>query len=102
MTDTGTGSMERVISPGTDVVASMANDFKAELQRAVGTGAERLVIDLQGVETVDSIGIWVIVSAHNAMKQAGGSIAITNVTQDIYKLFTVMRLDEHFEIHSAN
>ena len=93
---------EKVVAPRKDIVASMASDFKKVLGDAIAEKIDKLVIDLDGVETVDSAGIGVIVSAYNSMKKAGGSISITNVNPDTYKLFKAMRLDEHFDIGSMN
>jgi anti-anti-sigma factor len=79
-------------------VASTATAFTDELRQAVQGGADKLVIDLKGVDTVDSVGIQVIASAHNSMKKTGGSIAVTHATRGICNLFKALKLDEHLNV----
>ena len=61
-------------------------------------GVKKLVVDLNGVEMVDSVGIGVLVAAHNSISKNGGHMSLSNVSQDIYNLFKTMRLDQHFEV----
>ena len=94
-------SDEKVIKPGRDIVASMAADFRQDLLKEVESGVKRLVVDLDDVEMVDSVGIGVLVAAHNSLSKNGGQMAVSNVSQDIFNLFKVMRLDQHFEVVPA-
>ena len=87
-----------VVKPGKDVVASMANEFRSQLHKLVQEEPRELVIDLAGVEMVDSVGIGVIIATHNSLNKAGGSLRVTNVASDIFTLFSTMRLDHHFTI----
>ncbi len=89
---------QTTIKPGQDVVASMANDFKAELQSLIQELPEELIIDLEGVEMVDSVGIGVMIATHNSLLKTGGKIKVINVAEDIFNLFSTMRLDRHFPI----
>ncbi len=87
-----------IVKPGKDVVASMANDFRTQLHELVQKSPNELVIDLDGVEMVDSVGIGVIIATHNSLSKNGGSLRVTNVASDIFTLFCTMRLDHHFTI----
>jgi anti-anti-sigma factor len=91
-------SGEKVIKPGKDIVASMAADFRQDLLKEVAGGVKNLVVDLDGVEMVDSVGIGVLVAAYNSISKNGGHMAVSNVSEDIYNLFRTMRLDQHFEV----
>jgi stage II sporulation protein AA (anti-sigma F factor antagonist) len=65
------GSIEVVSDPdGTPVVRlrgevdiSNANDLGAELERIVGTGTRRLVVDMSALEFMDSSGIAMLLHA---------------------------------------
>lgn len=94
-------SEERTIKPGKDIVASMAADFRQDLLNEVASGVKKLVVDLNGVEMVDSVGIGVLVAAYNSLSKNGGHMAVSNVSSDIYNLFKTMRLDQHFEVRPA-
>ena len=92
---------EKVIRPGGDIVASMAADFRQDLLKEVESGTKRLVVDLNEVEMVDSVGIGVLVATHNSLSKNGGQMAVSNASEDIFKLFKTMRLDQHFQVTPA-
>ncbi len=87
-----------LVKPGQDVVASMANEFRSELHNLVQESPEIIIIDLDGVEMVDSVGIGVMIATHNSLNKAGGELKVTNVAKDIFSLFCTMRLDRHFTV----
>jgi len=90
-----------IVQPGKDVVASMAEDFKKDLLSAINTYEGKVVIDLAGVEMVDSVGIGVIIAAHNTLSQAGRSLKVINVVKDVFGLFSTMRLNRRFTVEEA-
>jgi len=92
---------QSIIKPGVDIVASMAEDFKNELLPIINESSGELVIDLQGAEMVDSVGIGVIIASHNTLKQKDRELKIINVAKDIYGLFTTMRLNQRFTVEVA-
>ncbi len=92
---------QTIVKPGMDVVASMAEDFKNELLSVINEGTSEVVIDLDGVEMVDSVGIGVIIAAHNSLNQSGRKLKVINVTNDVYGLFTTMRLNRRFTVEAA-
>ena len=92
---------KKTIKPGKDIIASMAEDFRKRLLKMVKQGIKDLTIDLSGVEMVDSVGLGVLIAAHNSLEDAGGSLKIKNVSKDIYNLIKIMRLDQHFEVTAA-
>ncbi|MFH1156084.1 MAG: STAS domain-containing protein [Pseudomonadota bacterium] len=90
-----------IIRPGTDIVASMAGDLKNELLEAINDCNGGLVIDLAGVDMVDSVGIGVIIATHNTLNQSGRSLRVINVSKDVYGLFSTMRLNRRFAVEAA-
>ena len=89
------------IRPGIDVVASMAEDFKNELLSAINDSKGDFYIDLGGVEMVDSVGIGIIIAAHNTLSQDSRELKVINVVNDVYGLFTTMRLNRRFTVEEA-
>ena len=57
------------------------NAFKEVLEN----GKNNIVFDMSGVDFVASRGIWVILEAQKACKQANGELVITNVSDNILK-----------------
>jgi anti-anti-sigma factor len=86
------------VKPGTDVIASELAEFRPVLKTIVNDGAMELVIDLDGVAMIDSMGIGLIIAAHNSLKKSGGRLEAVNLSKDIHTLFKHMRLDQHFTV----
>ena len=89
---------QKIIKPGKDIVASMAEDFRKKLLKLVEKGIKDLAVDLAGAEMVDSVGLGILIAAHNSLNNAGGRLTITNASEDIYRLLKTMRVDQHFEV----
>ncbi len=101
MSEIITNGDQTTIKPGEDVVASMAESFKGELLSAVNSSQGNLIIDLAGVNMVDSVGIGVIIAAHNSLHQSNRQLKVINVAQDILGLFSTMRLNRRFTVEAA-
>lgn len=92
---------ENAVRPGADIVASMTDDLRKQLIEMVDKGVKQLELDLSDVEMVDSVGLGVIIAAHNSLNASGGKLTVTNVSEDIYRLFKTMRLNQHFDVQQA-
>ena len=95
------GSAKSVIKPDRDIVASGAEDLKIKLTKLVKKGLKELTIDFAGVEVIDSVGLGVVIATHNSLNNTGGKLKIINTSEDIFRLFQTMRLDQHFEVSMA-
>ncbi|MDY6905703.1 MAG: STAS domain-containing protein [Thermodesulfobacteriota bacterium] len=89
------------VKPQTNLVASMADEFRAELQALVREKPGQIIIDMNGVEMVDSVGIGVMIAVHNSLSKSEGILKIINADKNIYNLFKTMRLDRHFAVEQA-
>lgn len=88
-----------VLRPGEDIVASMASRFKETLRKAAADHPGGLTIDMAGVEMIDSVGLGLLVAAHNSLAKQSGKLTLVNVSQDILSLLRAMRLDKHFRVN---
>ncbi len=91
-----------LVIPKTDIVASMADEFKAELKALIQETSCDLTLDLTGVEIVDSVGIGVIIATHNSLKNKGKKLKVINISVNIYSLLNTMNLGRHFTIEKVN
>jgi len=87
-----------VIKPGRDIVASAVDEFRGEIVSILEQGAAGLVIDMGGVEMIDSVGIGLLIAAHNSLAKKNAVLELRNVSADIQSLFRTMRLERHFSI----
>jgi len=90
-----------VVKPGRDIVSSMAQEFKAELKDLADKGVKELTVDLDGVEMIDSIGMGLLIAAHNSLAKNGGKLKVVHPSEDILRLLRTMRLDKHFEVEAS-
>lgn len=86
------------ISLEVDLVASQLATIRARIKSLVDQGASSLEIDMAKVRMVDSMGIGLLVAAHNSLSRRGGALRIKNLSDDLVKLFKSMRLDQRFQL----
>ncbi|MDP3428245.1 MAG: ATP-binding protein [Humidesulfovibrio sp.] len=84
-----------------NVSAKNTQDLRDLFKRHLSDGARNLELDFSKVGSIDSVGIGLLVATHNSLAKAGGSLSLSNVSQDISQLFTLMRLDKHFHVAQA-
>jgi anti-sigma B factor antagonist len=68
------------------------------MQQMIDSGVTNLIVDMREVELVDSTGIGVLIGIQNNLKLKNGTLKLINVSDDIQKMFRIMRLDKHIEI----
>ncbi len=93
---------EITVKPGRNIIASLADEFRAELHALVQEKPDQITIDMTGVEMVDSVGIGVMIAVHNSLTKNGGTLKIKNADKNIRNLFSTMRLDRHFSVEGAS
>ena len=88
-------SKQVFIAPRKDIVASEAQELRRKIFSIIGEKPGKLVVDLENVNVVDSIGLGVLISARNHLKKSGGELVVTNVSKEICQLLKQMHLDRH-------
>jgi len=87
-----------IVIPDCDIVASTADALKKELKLAIDDAPESLTIDLSKVVMIDSMGLGVLIAAHNSLKKNDQKLRIIKASKDILSLLRNMRLHQHFMI----
>jgi anti-anti-sigma factor len=90
-----------VVKPGKNLVASVISEFSDELKALTKSSPKEIIIDLEGVDMVDSLGMGILIATHNSLLAQNAVLRVVNVNPDIYNAFVVMRLNHHFEITKA-
>lgn len=65
----------------------------------VGSGAYRIVVDLEGVEFLDSTGLGVLVGGLKKVRAHGGSLQLVCTQERLLKIFRITGLAKVFAIH---
>jgi len=86
---------------GDNLVSETVEDLRGTLKKLLSEQLNRIVVNFQSVEMIDSMGIGLMVSTHNTLTARGGELIITNLSSDLLELFSVMRLNEFFTIEGA-
>ena len=92
---------QAVLRPAVNIVASEIDVLRTEFKQLLAEGVMELIIDLSDVQMIDSMGLGVLISAHNSLKKAGGTLSVINASKELYNLFRSMRLTQHFSVTSA-
>ena len=72
--------------------------FNDEIRHALAARRFRLVIDLSGVDKIDSAGLGTLLYARAELRRAGGGLALANLRPAHMHLLLVARLETVFNI----
>lgn len=88
---TVTGEVDLATAPGLD----------DELVALLDGGSTRLVVDLAGVDFLDSSGLGVLVKALKRTREKDGSLDLVVTSERILKVFRITGLDTVIPIHAT-
>ena len=83
---------------GRILVGESSQQFHKTVREAIAGGAHKLVLQLAGVNYIDSSGVGEIVSALAAAKQAGGELRLADLTPKVRDLMKMTNLNRLFEL----
>ena len=81
-----------------DIYTSL--DLKATLEDNVNQDGLEVVIDMEGLNYIDSSGIGILIKALNYVQGFNGKLSVANLKPVIEKVFKVSGLTSYFEILS--
>ena len=82
-----------------EIDLSTAAVFKETVYKVIEAGKIDVVIDLTGLEFMDSTGLGVLVAALKKTSTEGGSIRLICDKRSILKVFNITGLDKVFSIY---
>jgi anti-sigma B factor antagonist len=92
------GGANLVVQVDGEIHASTAPEFAERLNAAVEGGKTGIVLDLTGVEFIDSTGLSVLLSGLRKVTRVGGDMVIACANPTVLRLFEITKLDSTFEI----
>jgi anti-sigma B factor antagonist len=75
--------------------------LKEQLAGLAGGGRPRIVVDLEGVEFLDSTALGVLISGLKRCREAGGDLALAAPRDPVRKVLSITGLDRVFPIHDT-
>jgi anti-sigma B factor antagonist len=75
--------------------------LKEELAELVDRGRNKLVVNLEGIEFLDSTGLGVLIGALRRCRESDGALALAAPTEAVRKVLRITGLDQVFPIHDT-
>ena len=72
-------------------------EFRKKVNEVVANGQVKLILDLSGVEYIDSSGIGMLVEKANTVRQRHGDIKLVRLTRRTQSLLSTLKLQMVFE-----
>lgn len=69
--------------------------FQETVRRAVSEGTKRFVIDLSGVERIDSCGIGILAASIFSVQKAGGGMVLAALPEHIQRMLGLTMFLDH-------
>lgn len=88
-----------VVSATGEIDVFTAPQLEQELGRLTSDGRHDLVVDLSGVDFLDSTGLAVLVKTLKRVKEADGSLAVVVSHDRVAKVFRLTGLDTLIPLH---
>lgn len=90
-----------VLAPIGEVDLSTAPRIRQEGVRAVAGGARHLVIDLGGVDFMDSLGVGVLVALRKRVASVGGSLRLARPEPQVQRVLSLAGADQVMDVVST-
>lgn len=63
------------------------------VRRLIEEGARKVIVDLSGLDNIDSAGIGVLVACSGLLDQSGGHMRVAGARGSVAKVFEVVHMD---------
>lgn len=90
-----------VVTVSGDLDLHTAPQLRSELSAQARRGHARIVVDLDGVTFLDSVGLGVLVGARNLLLEVNGTLDVVCGNERLLRLFRLTALDQLFPLHAS-
>jgi anti-sigma B factor antagonist len=90
-----------VISVSGEIDVYTAPSLRERLNELVASGHYNLVVDMEGVEFLDSTGLGVLVGGLKRVRSHDGTLRLVCAQEKILKVFRITGLTKVFPIHAT-
>ena len=98
LSEESSGAGAHIIRVRGEIHVSTAPEFAQRLAAAIESGKTAVVLDMAGVEFIDSTGLSVLLNGLRLVTQMHGRMAIVCANPTVLRLFQITNLDETFDI----
>ena len=75
-----------------------ASQLAEEIDRIVSHKPKKVVVDLSGLDLIDSSGVAALVKLYKGVRGGGGAIAMTGARDQPLAIFKLLRMDKVFNL----
>ena len=90
-----------VLTVSGEIDMATAPRFRQRLLALISDGAQNVVIDLSGVDYIDSTGLGVLMGGAKRVRSAGGDIRLVTAGSHLAKLIELTRLDRVLDMFES-
>jgi anti-sigma B factor antagonist len=80
--------------------AASAKSVLAGIKELVKRNRFNIILDMSGVEFIDSAGVGILLASYRAVDAKGGALKICAIQNQVKSIFSLTRLSKFFEIFS--
>jgi anti-sigma B factor antagonist len=83
---------------GRIVLGDEIGDLRDAVRALVAAGKKKIILNLAGVDYIDSSGVGELVGSFTTVRNAGGELKLLNLTQKVHDVLHVTKLYTVFDI----
>ncbi len=80
------------------LIAGNLDEFREKLKELIKNGPNSVILDMSGVNFIDSTGIGFLAATYNSLSKNGGTLRIIGLSEELYDFFISLRLNSYFII----
>jgi anti-sigma B factor antagonist len=83
---------------GRIVLGDEIGDLRDAVRNLIADGKKKIILNLAGVDYIDSSGVGELVSSYTTVRNAGGELKLLNLTQKVQDVLYVTKLYTVFDV----
>jgi anti-anti-sigma factor len=81
-----------------DIMSYMVDRIKEEIYNTINEKRSKVILDLNNIEYIDSLGIGAIIELFKKTKSLNGNIVMINVSQPVMRLIKMLNVQKFLRI----
>ena len=83
---------------GRIILGDEIGSLRTAVHKLIAAGKKKIILNLAGVEYIDSSGVGELVGCYTTVRSAGGELKLLNLTQKVNDILYVTKLYTVFDI----
>ena len=96
----GRMTVDNIYSLTKSIEANVFN-FTGKIEDSAGKGTGRVILDMEGVEAIDSSGLGTILFLAKKCRALGGDLKIVSIRPEVKMVIDIVKLDKIFHIFNS-